>query len=88
MTGDKEIIEKLDKTTGWKHNPNGNMTEEQMIELLKLSEKELYDYIATMKILNHPCPPKKLIALPCFYCYQCFNNAFDAIKAKRKKGKL
>ncbi len=75
------------RPTGWQYNKNGNLTEEQMIELVNKPKEEFAEWLSNLRISNHPCPPKKLIALQCFYCGECFLTAFDAIKSKLKRGK-
>lgn len=71
-------------TNLWKHNPNENLTEEELIELKHMTNDEFRQYINDNKD-KLKCPPSKYETVACFYCIQCICNAVKLVKEKNVK---
>lgn len=68
--------------------PQGNMTEDEFIQLISDKEK-LEDYKKHFNLSTYKCPPKKYCITTCFYCTDCIKEAIKLnkqdLKNKRKK---
>lgn len=62
------------------NNPNGNLTKEEMIKLIK--ENKVEKYVRKFQVTKNKCPNKKLLNpnIQCFHCLDCFKYAFNVLK--------
>lgn len=65
-------------------NPNGFYTEEELLEMKKMTKEEFRKFISdnTGKL---KCPPRKYAIVNCFYCIDCIRQSLELVKEKKVK---
>lgn len=65
-------------------NKNGFFTEEELLQLKRMTKDEFKKYISdNTKTLK--CPPRKYAIINCFYCVKCIQEAVKLVKEKKVK---
>lgn len=61
-------------------NPNGNLTELQLLQMI--SSGYMDEYIRKHNLIRDKCPPYKLISsdTQCTYCVNCWMNVLSQVK--------
>ena len=71
-----------------RNNPNGNLTELELLQMLH--NGTLDNYMRKHNLVRDSCPPYKLIAndQQCCYCVSCFNHCISQIKENKDHYKI
>lgn len=66
-------------------NPNGEFTEEDFAQIKR--EGKVDEFQRNFKLIDQPCPPKKLrgAGAGCMHCWECFDFAFNKVKIRKGK---
>lgn len=77
-----------DNKSKYYKNPNEEFAEEDFMQIKQ--EGKVDEFLREFKIIEQPCPPRKLRPAGgmCFHCEFCFGESFKKVKIKKNgKGK-